>query len=55
MPIATFTSDFDYTTPKKAIIAYKAGYTGNITRHALAKAKAAGAILPETSIRGEQI
>ena len=46
MPRAIFVSDFDYRTPRKAIIAYKAGYRGSITTKAYEAALAAGAIEP---------
>ncbi|WP_336747762.1 hypothetical protein [Aureimonas altamirensis] len=44
MPWATFTKDYNYRTPRKAVIAYPAGYKGNITQKAYEAAKAAGAI-----------
>ena len=44
MPKAIFIKDFNYRTPKKAIIAYKAGYKGNITQLALEAARSAGVL-----------
>lgn len=44
MPKAIFMRDFNYRTPKKAIIAYKAGYKGNITQSAFDAASAAGVL-----------
>ncbi|UHD44915.1 hypothetical protein LUX29_18095 [Aureimonas altamirensis] len=46
MPSAHFIRDFDYRTPRKAVVAYKAGYEGNIPKSHHEAAEAAGVLAP---------
>lgn len=47
MPKATFIRDFDYRTTRKAIVAYKAGWSGNVPQSHHAAAEAAGVLEAE--------
>ena len=47
MPKVTFAKDFDYRTPRKAIVAYKAGWSGSIPQSHYAAAEAAGVLEAE--------
>ena len=47
MPRATFTKDFDYRTSRNAIVAYKAGWTGNVPKAHLEAAETAGVLSKE--------
>jgi len=47
MPRATFVKDFDYRTSRNAIVAYKAGWAGNVPKAHIEAAEAAGALEKE--------
>lgn len=50
MPIATFTNAYDYAVPgRPTIVAYPAGYSGNIPQAHIDAATVAGAIVKEAA------
>lgn len=53
MPNATFIKDFDYRTPRKAVVAYKAGWSGNVPKSHHEAAQEAGVL--EANDGAEQV